>query len=141
MRFPRPALVAFLLVCIASATAQQADDAIMRAMKDELSRSIRQLQLQQMEKPYFLAYRMQDISEKEVSAMLGSLTSSSGIPIRRRLLGVELRVGDYSLDNTNFFSMQRLRNGPAGMLGGMEQATLDDNYEQVRREFWLATDR
>jgi predicted Zn-dependent protease len=99
------------------------------------------LQLQQMDKPYFLAYRTQDITQHEISATLGSLTSSSGTPFRNRLVGVELRVGDYALDNTNFLSMQRLRSGPAGMFGGIEQGSLDNDYTQIRREFWIATDK
>lgn len=141
MTFLRSIRAALMLACTSAVYAQQSDDNAMRAMKDELSRSMSQLQLQQMDKPYFLAYRMEDIAEKDISATLGSLTTSSGLAIRRRVLGVELRVGDYALDNSNFFSMQRLRGGAAGMLGGVEQGTLDDSYEQIRREFWLATDR
>jgi len=124
-----------------SSLAQGQDDTVMRAMKDELARSMGQLQLQKMEKPYFLAYRAQDMVQQEISATLGSLTTSSGDPFRNRMLGVELRVGDYTLDNSNFFSLQRLRGGAGGMLGGIEQGSLDDNYAQIRREFWIATDR
>jgi len=134
----------FLAIAVLAAVprlfAQQNDDVVMRAMKDELARSMKQLQLQQMEKPYFIAYRAEDITQHEISATLGSLTSSSGTPLRNRLLGVELRVGDYALDNTNFFSMQRLRSGPGMFLGGIQQGSLDDNYVELRREFWLATD-
>jgi predicted Zn-dependent protease len=134
--------MAFLAAPILQALPQaQPDDVVMRAMKDELARSMGQLQLQQMDKPYFLAYRVQDITQHEISATLGSLTSSSGTPIRNRLVGVELRVGDYALDNSNFFSMQRMRGGPAAMLGGIEQGSMDNNYAQIRREFWLATDK
>lgn len=121
--------------------AQGKDDIVLRAMKDEMARSMNQLQLQQMDKPYFLAYRTDDVTRKEITATLGSLTSSSGDPYRNRLISVELRVGDYGLDNSNFFSMQRLRSGPAMFLGGMGQGALDDNYGQIRREFWLVTDR
>jgi len=134
-------LAALMLVAASFASAQQNDDAVMRAMKDELARSMSQLHLQQMDKPYFIAYRAQDVTHNEISATLGSLTSSRGTPSRNRVLGVELRVGDYALDNTNFFSMQRLRSGPAAMLfSGVGQGSLDDNYSQIRREFWLATD-
>jgi len=134
-------LIAFISAPLLRALPQaQPDDVTMRAMKDELARSMGELQLQQMDKPYFLAYRAQDITQHSISATLGSLTSSSGTPFRNRLIGVELRVGDYALDNSNFFSMQRLRSGPAALLGGIEQGSLDNNYAQIRREFWLATD-
>jgi len=134
--------IAVLVIFAASLSAgDQRDDVVMRAMKDELARSMSQLQLQQMEKPYFLAYRMQEVTQREISATLGSLTSSSGTPSRNRLVGVELRVGDYAFDNSNFISMQRIRSGAMGMFSGIEQGSLDDNYAQVRREFWLATDQ
>jgi hypothetical protein len=135
-------LIAFLAAPLLQALPQaQPDDIVMRAMKDELARSMSQLHLQQMDKPYFVAYRTQDITQHEISASLGSLTSSSGTPFRNRLVGVELRVGDYALDNTNFFSMKRLRGGPAGMFGWIEQGSTDDDYSQIRRDFWLATDK
>ena len=122
--------------------AQGKDDTVLRAMKDEMARSLSQLRLEQMDKPYFLAYRSDDVTRKDIAASLGSLTSSSGDPYRNRLISVELRVGDYTLDNSNFFSMQRLRGGPGAMfLGGIAQGALDDDYGQIRRGFWLVTDR
>jgi predicted Zn-dependent protease len=114
------------------------DDTVTRAMQDELARSMSQLQLPQMEKPYFLAYRVQDITQRDISATLGSLTSRTGSPTRTRMIGVELRVGDYNLDNSNFISM---RTFDPGEFGGLGEASLDANYAQIRREFWLATDR
>jgi predicted Zn-dependent protease len=110
----------------------------MRAMKDELARSVTQLQLQKMDKPYFLAYRMDEIDQNTISAMLGSLTGDQ--PSRSRLIGVEVRVGDYALDNSNFVSMRSLGAGGAGFMGSIHSAPLDDNYRQIRRDFWLATD-
>jgi predicted Zn-dependent protease len=134
-------IIVFLILAATLSAGDRQDDVVMRAMKDELARSMSQLQLQQMEKPYFLAYRMQEVTQREISATLGSLTSSSGTPSRNRLVGVELRVGDYAFDNSNFISMQRIRSAAMGMFSGIEQGSLDDNYAQVRREFWLATDQ
>jgi len=114
------------------------DDVALRAMKDELTRSVKQLQLQTMDKPYFIAYRMDEINETTVSAKLGSLTHTE--PGRRRVIGVELRVGDYALDNSNYFAMSRMRGGFGEMFGSISSAPLDDNYDQIRRQLWLATD-
>jgi predicted Zn-dependent protease len=129
------AAAALILLCPTFAPAQ--DDVPMRAMKDEMARSIAELQLQKMDKPYFLAYRMDEINQTSVSAMLGSLTEEQ--PMRTRLIGVEVRVGDYALDNSNYVSLRNL-GGRAGMFSGISQAPLDDNYQQIRRDFWLATD-
>ena len=128
--------LALILLALAATCAIAQNDAPMRAMQDELKRSISQLRLQQMDKPYFLAYRMDEINSTTISAMLGSLTSTK--PLRTRLIGVEIRVGDYALDNSNFMS-PRSFGGLGGMIG-VSQAPLDDNYEQIRRQFWLATD-
>jgi predicted Zn-dependent protease len=134
----RAQALVFLLVAILAASAHAQDDVPMRAMKDELARSISQIQLQKMDKPYFLAYRMDDLREMTVSAMLGSITEQQ--PSRTRLMGVEVRVGDYALDNSNYVSLRSLGGGGARMLSSIRQAPLDDNYQQIRRDFWLATD-
>lgn len=114
------------------------DDVAMQAMKDELSRSMSQMQLKKMDKPYFLAYRLDDIRRTTVSAMLGSVTEEQ--PSHIRMAGVEVRVGDYALDNTNYVSLRNLGGFGAGMLRGLRQAPLDDNYAQIRSALWLATD-
>ena len=111
------------------------DDVPMRAMKDELARSMSQLRLERMEKPYFIAYRMNDVEAAAVSATLGSLTASQ--PARARVVAVELRVGDYALDNSNFLSSRGFGDG---QLMGFGEAPLDDDYQQIRRQLWLVTD-
>ena len=134
----RSGIVATALLLLFGTFAPAQDDVAMRAMKDELARSITQLQLQKMDKPYFLAYRMDEINQSTISAMLGSLTQEQ--PARMRMIGVEVRVGDYALDNSNYFSTRNFGGGMAGMFSSISQAPLDDNYQQIRRSFWLATD-
>jgi predicted Zn-dependent protease len=133
----RSKVAAAALVLLFATFAHAQDDVALRAMKDEMTRSITELQLQKMDKPYFLAYRMDEINQTSVSAMLGSLTEEQ--PSHMRLIGVEVRVGDYALDNSNYISLRNLGAG-AGMFSGIRQAPLDDNYQQIRRDFWLATD-
>jgi len=131
-------LLVLLFGTLSGIFAHAQDDVALRAMKDELARSIAELQLQKMDKPYFLAYRMDEINQNSISAMLGSLTQEQ--PSRMRLIGVEVRVGDYALDNSNYFSARSFGSGMAGMFSGISQAPLDDDYQQIRRTFWLATD-
>ncbi|MYD97631.1 MAG: hypothetical protein F4X98_09625 [Gammaproteobacteria bacterium] len=107
---------------------------LMQAMRDELARSMEQLQLADAEKPYFLAYRVHETTSSNASASLGGLLNvSSGFG---RQLVVELRVGDYDFDNTNFMSMTR----PTGMAPVVVSLSVDDNYDTLRRQIWLATD-
>jgi predicted Zn-dependent protease len=111
---------------------------VLRAMRDELARSMADLHLDTMPRPYFLSYRIDDVTHLNASASRGSLiTSSQG---RNRLLTVELRVGDYAFDNTNFLGMPSGMAAFMGQFGAMGQLPLDDDYAAVRRELWLATD-
>jgi predicted Zn-dependent protease len=129
--------IIFALAALAVLVHSQ-DDVPMRAMKDELARSVSQIQLEKMDKPYFIAYRMDDLDHTSVSATLGSITEEQ--PNHMRLIGVEVRVGDYALDNSNYVSLRSFAGGGAGMFSSIRQAPLDDNYGQIRSTFWLATD-
>ena len=86
-----------------------ADDIVLKAMRDELARSMKKLQLETLQKPYFIAYRSVDMANCVVNASFGALVLNaceppSGGGFRSRSMNVEVRVGDYVRDNTNFFS-------------------------------------
>ena len=139
----RVLLVPALLGAMASAAGAQQDDAVGRAMRDELARSMKELRLPGLEAPYFIAYRVIDHRSTSASASYGSLLGSG--EDRARMLSVEVRVGDYAFDNTNFAGM-----GGGGMmisLGGISSGfgggdlPIDDDYLAIRRRIWLATDR
>jgi predicted Zn-dependent protease len=128
---------AFGLLFARPASAQ--DDVVLRAMRDELARSMQQLQLEKLEKPYFIAYRVTEKNSAEAKASFGALLSSSSV--HNRFLAVEVRVGSPKFDNSHFLSMSFLnRGGLAGGFGGVEQLPLEDNYRELRRQLWLATD-
>jgi predicted Zn-dependent protease len=127
------------LLLLASVILNAQDDAVVRAMKDEMARSTKKLELEQMGKPYFISYRVVDGESKTATGEFGSLLSSS--EGRSRFLSVEVRVGDYALDNTHFFSMPFGGTGVVRqMFSGNVQLPLDDNYDEIRRQIWLATD-
>jgi PmbA/TldA metallopeptidase C-terminal domain len=131
---------AFLLLCFFSVAgpARAQDDIVMKAMRDELDRSVKQLHLENLEKPYFISYRVVDADRTNVSASFGALSSSS--QNRGRILNVEVRVGSYQLDNTNFASMNFDMSSMLQVFGGVSQLPLDDDYKELRRQIWLATD-
>jgi predicted Zn-dependent protease len=132
----RMPLFGLLLVSLAG---QAQEDVVFRAMHDEMQRSMRKLQLEALDKPYFISYRVVDSETKEVAATLGSVLSSN--ENRARLLTVNIRVGDYSLDNSNFLSLPFGGTGVAvQMFAGTMQLPLDDSYNELRRQIWLATD-
>jgi hypothetical protein len=130
-----PALAAIPLL----AQSSRENDVILKAMRDELQRSLKKLQLETLEKPYFLSYRIAETATVGASASFGALLSSNDS--KRRLLSTECRVGSPERDNTNFFSM---RLGVAGVIRiQADQGSglpLDDDYDEYRRQLWLSTD-
>ncbi|HEY2165258.1 MAG TPA: metallopeptidase TldD-related protein, partial [Gemmatimonadaceae bacterium] len=112
------------------------NDVVVRAMRDELARSVQQLRLDTLPKPYFIAYRVTEGQGEGASARLGSLVGD-GDGRGSRFLQVEVRVGDYAFDNTNYFGAGFIPTQFVGF-GGLP---VDDDYQELRRQIWLATDR
>jgi predicted Zn-dependent protease len=137
------AVAATILVSATPGAAAAQDDALGRALRDELARSIKELKVDQLERPYYIAYRVREEQGFDVSATMGSLLGGS--ESRGRALVPEVRVGDYAFDNTNFMGMGGGGMGisfgrggaPMSFFGGLP---LDDNYIELRRQIWLATD-
>jgi len=128
-----------ILGCGSLAAGQAAGekDMVMKAMRDELSRSISSLHLADLDKPYFISYRIADTSSTKISATLGQLTDEN--TSRDRKLNVAVRVGDYALDNSDFMNLGSGNFG-GGNCGCHTTMPLDDDYDQIRREIWLETD-
>ncbi len=108
------------------------DDAIQRAMRDELKRSMT-LRLTNLDPPYFIDYDLDDAREFTASASLGGLLSSSESHFRQPR--VHVRVGDYKFDNTDYVG-SGFNFGPRYDL----RLPLEDSYAILRQDFWLATD-
>jgi hypothetical protein len=126
---------AVTLLGLAGAPAAEAGkpDVVMQAMREELARSVAALQLQGLEKPYFISYRVDERRYQRASATFGSTETRA--EWRRRTLNVEIRVGSPALDNTNFLS------GDSYDGGKDVDLPLDDDRTELRRQIWLATDR
>jgi hypothetical protein len=129
---------AMLCVFAAAGPLWAQDDTVTRAMRDELNRSMKQLQLENLEKPYFMSFRVIDSGSANVSASFGALNNSS--EGHSRTFTVEVRVGDYKLDNTNFVSMNFDMSSMVQVFNGTAELPLEDDYKELRRQMWLATD-
>ena len=117
------------------------NDVVARAMRDELARTMSSLRLKQLDKPYFVSYTIGEHDAVHATASYGSLLSTDA-ERRQRQLSVEVRVGDYALDNTNALAMGRMGGFGISMrnLEDENWLTRDDNYREIRRQLWLATD-
>jgi TldD protein len=116
--------------------AQQREDVLLKALKDEMNRSMDKLQLKDMEKPYYIEYAVEDAETFAVKAAFGAIVELDND--RGRLLRVGLRVGSYDLDNSGFAGGPF----PYSMIGGRPtQLVLEDDYAALRHDIWLTTDR
>ncbi len=104
-------------------------------MHDELERSMARLRIPGMDKPFYIEYRLLDLDIKNVSASFGSLVGSS--TTRTRAMSVDVRVGDYHLDSSNFIS----EDGFQGFIGSTGEVGIDRDYNSLRQDLWIATDQ
>jgi len=128
----------FLLGATAAGQQASAADPVLAVMTQELKRSFGSLKKTDTP-PYFLSYQLTDNRAITVAASFGALTGSD--EHRTRLLDVDLRVGDPSLDNTH-----PLREAAFSMsdLTDRLQATkmpLEDNPDALRMALWYVTDQ
>jgi predicted Zn-dependent protease len=110
---------------------------IEKAMTDELDRSKEKLKLAGLIDPFYISYSATDNYRADISASFGALTRSN--ESRGRALNLRLMVGDYQLNDENF------QDNSGGIFGGGGpqidlNLPLDDDYDVIRRGFWLATD-
>ena len=111
------------------------NDQTLRAMHDEMERARTRLALPGVQKPFYLEYRLLDLDVRTVTATFGAIVSST--TTRSRFMSVDVRVGDYHLDSSNFIS----EDGFQGFLGSTGQVGIDRDYSSLRQDLWLATDQ
>jgi len=127
----------FLLAAALCADAPPAPSIVLSTAKDELSRCLNQLKKQQVP-PYFLSYEIVDSTSVNVNGSFGTLMNS-GQNHRRQLL-IDLRVGDYQLDNTR----EVRGNGMFPNMGDRFSnisVPVEDDPEALRSILWYETDR
>jgi len=108
-------------------------DPLLKAMHDELERS-RKITISNLEPPYFVQYLLDESENFNISATLGGVISRRRDHVREPQ--VQVRVGDYKFDNTNYTG-SGFNFGTRYDLG---RFPLDDTYPVLRRYFWLYTD-
>src|SRR6516165_1031601 len=72
-------------------------DALLEALLEELERSKAQLRMDQVQPPYYIEYRVNDVEDFSAEAAFGALRESNRS--RLRVLRVVVRIGDYKLDS------------------------------------------
>ena len=111
---------------------------LLRAMEEELQRSMNELSGNADPPPYFMSYSVTETEQTRLASSYGALRSNTSR--RSRLLDVEVRVGDYQLDNTH-----EVRDAmPFARLpdfSGPVAIPLEDDIDAIKSILWLHTDR
>ena len=138
MRFTRVAviLIVSLVTGPASAPIQgAADTRAFSILQAELQRNFQVLSKQDAP-AYFMSYTLHETRTASLSASVGALQRSD--EARSRFATVEVRVGDYFLDNTHPIRGDR---GATGPRVSQVSLPLTDEEAPIRLALWRATDR
>ena len=103
-------------------------DGLLEALLTELERSQTQLKMNQVQAPYYIEYRVNEVEDLGIEAAFGALRENQHIHVR--VLRVVVRVGDYKQDS--YFARGQ---GETSIL------PLDNDPIALRRQLWLATDQ
>lgn len=112
---------------MAAAHAAAKGDSLLEALLTELDRSKSQLKMDQVQPPYFIEYRVNDVEDYSAEAAFGALRESQHA--HYRVLRVVVRIGDYKQD-----SFYTAGEGESTIL------PLDNDSVALRHQIWLATD-
>jgi len=140
-RFTRAAAVAVLILpCLVTGPASvpiqgAADTRAFSILQAELQRNFQVLSKEDAP-AYFMSYTLHDTRTASLSASVGALQRSD--ESRSRFATVEVRVGDYFLDNTHPIRGDR---GATGPRVSQVSLPLTDEEAPIRQALWRATDR
>ena len=112
---------------MAAAHAAANGDPLLEALLTELDRSKAKLKMDQVARPYYIEYRVNDVDEFQAEAAFGALRENQRM--HYRVLHVVVRIGDYKQD-----SYYNQGTGETNVL------PLDDDPIALRHLIWLATD-
>ena len=112
---------------------------LLRALKNELSRSQDKLRLPGEDGPYFIRYLVREYDDYDLLARFGALLEDSHQHVRQA--NVEVRVGSYKFDNTADDTTEKVFDlddfdryePPVG-------APIDNDVDVLRATLWLQTD-
>jgi TldD protein len=112
---------------MAAAEAAAKGDALLESLLIELNRSYAQLKMDQVQAPYYIEYRVNDVDDFSAEATFGALVQSQRAHVR--ILRVVVRIGDYKQDS--YFGQG---------VGESNILPLDNDPIALRHQIWMATD-
>lgn len=128
-----------VLVCVVSFHTeslgqQSGKGVVIRALEEEATRDKRILSEKADQPPYFIGYEVTESQDTVIGASNGALRASN--TSRARVLDIDVRVGDYKLDNTHQLRGQRAFSPPSPPI----PLPVEDDPDALKSAIWLATD-
>jgi len=115
-------------------SAYAADDQVLKAMDDELGRSMARLKMDDLAKPYYAAYYVVDSTNTYISASFGAILRKTIYASRE--LAADVRIGSRELDNTNYAGSDFQAYKPFSA-----NIPVEDDYNALRFSLWSLTDQ
>ena len=129
-----------ILFCSFSHFAAAQEVKLLDILEEEINREMEGLQKAEYP-PYYIDYRVNETETILLSATFGSLTQSHGQ--KARILTTNVKVGDYSLDNTHELNGGNpyLHHG-GGNYGGMHAVLpIENEPDAIKQLLWRATNQ
>ncbi len=108
---------------------------LLRVMKTEMMRNFDALQKEKTP-PYFISYTIHDIIVTRMRASFGAIETDQ--QTHHRVLTVDLRTGNYNLDNTREIRGDFMSNMP---YAGSTNIPLDMDTDAIKMVLWRETDK
>ncbi|MBI4656485.1 MAG: hypothetical protein HY746_07055 [Elusimicrobia bacterium] len=108
------------------------EDSVLKAMRDEMNRTILKLKLHDLSAPYFTAYYVAESSDYYIAASFGDIKQADVSTGRNA--NVDVRIGGKNFDNSHFISSFHAYKPISGSL------PISDDYDAVRKSLWLLSD-
>jgi predicted Zn-dependent protease len=136
--FAIPALLSSLLLTSLASAQNSASSPVVQALEQEMKRVFEVLGQRGDPAPYFINFSVRENESVNIESSRGALRASQ--QDRSRLLDIDVRVGNYTLDNTHQIRGQRGSNsGPAFSYPVL--MPIDNDIDALRSVVWLETDR
>jgi predicted Zn-dependent protease len=137
----RAAIALALWAFVSTAAAAPADtppdgvsEVLLRAMTDELKRTVEQLRLEQLAAPYFVAETVEEQRSLSLEGSFGAIRQPRRY--HTRMLKLELRVGSREFDDNHFVPTNARSYAPM-----TTRLPVEDDYDALRYQIWSLTDR
>jgi TldD protein len=129
-------VIPLLIISLFYAGPLKAQDSLLKILSEEIEREMTELSKQKIP-PYYIDYRVDEITSVSLAASFGSLVADN--KNTARVLTTNLKVGDYSFDNTHEFKGDYSLSDQSEVFSS--PLPIEDKPDAIKQTLWRATDQ